>query len=210
MKNWRDWSIARKLGWLLAFNTAVVVLVVAMVFTVGTAFSRFVEAREQVEALAGMVGENVRAALAFDDPQSALRTLQALRAKEEVADAVLTNAKGEVFAQVSFQLADEKDTLETVIEWFSNETVKVSHQIVDGSVTLGRVDLSIRLSAIWVGAGSRLAADDADRRVPGCPGGLAGDPVAPIPERAHSGSGPGVQRGLPRAGFLDSRGQGGR
>ena len=82
--NWRDWSIARKLAWLLAFNTGTVVLVVALVFTVGTAMSRFVEAREQVEALAGMVGENVRAALAFDDPQSALRTLQALEAKEEV------------------------------------------------------------------------------------------------------------------------------
>ncbi len=149
MKNWRNWSIARKLGWLLAFNTAVVVLVVAMVFTVGTAFSRFVEAREQVEALAGMVGENVRAALAFDDPQSALRTLQALRAKEEVADAVLINAKGDIFASASFELADERDTLETVIGWFSKETVKVSHQIMEGPLTLGRVDLSIRLSAIW-------------------------------------------------------------
>ncbi|QCB44682.1 response regulator [Hydrogenophaga sp. PAMC20947] len=150
MKNWRDWSIARKLGWLLAFNTGVVVLVVAMVFTVGTAFSRFVEAREQVSALAGMVGENVRAALAFDDPDSALRTLQALQSKEEVADAVLTNAKGEVFAQVSFQDDEDNDTLESLVRLFSGGKIKVSHQIVDGSVPLGRVDLSIRLSAIWI------------------------------------------------------------
>ncbi len=148
--NWRDWSIARKLGWLLAFNTGIVVLVVALVFTIGTAFSRFVEAREQVEALAGMVGENVRAALAFDDPQSALRTLQALQAKEEVSDAVLIDAKGEVFAQVSFQSGDENETLESVIRLFSDKTVKVSHLISDGPMSLGRVDLSIRLSAIWV------------------------------------------------------------
>ena len=146
---WRDWSIARKLGWLLAFNTGFVVLVVAIVFTVGTAFSRFVEAREQVGALAGMVGENVRAALAFDDPQSALRTLQALQTKEEVADAVLTDARGEVFAQVSFQNDEENDTLESLVRLFSGGRIKVSHEITDGPVTLGKVDLSIRLSAIW-------------------------------------------------------------
>ena len=146
--NWRDWSIARKLAWLLAFNTGTVVLVVALVFTVGTAMSRFTEAREQVEALAGMVGENVRAALAFDDPQSALRTLQALEAKEEVEDAVLFDAEGKVFAKVAFH-PDEDHALDGLIELFVDKKMVVSHVIAEGPLHLGRVDLSIRLSAVW-------------------------------------------------------------
>jgi signal transduction histidine kinase/DNA-binding response OmpR family regulator len=148
---WRDWSIARKLGLLLALSSAVAVLLVATVFSIGTTVGRYTEAQEQVAALAGMVGENSRAALAFNDPESARRTLQALHAKEEVAYAVLLDAHGNEFASVSFPQGDDKRyrALEWLVSRFSPGTFKVSQPILDGSSTMGRVELTVRVSAIW-------------------------------------------------------------
>jgi signal transduction histidine kinase/CheY-like chemotaxis protein len=148
---WRDWSIARKLGLLLALSSAVAVLLVATVFSIGTSIGRYNEAREQVAALAGMVGENTRAALAFNDPESARRTLQALHAKEEVSYAVLTDAQGNEFASAAFPMGDDDQyqALEWLIRYVSPETFKVSQPILDGSASMGRIELTVRLSAIW-------------------------------------------------------------
>jgi signal transduction histidine kinase/DNA-binding response OmpR family regulator len=148
---WRDWSIARKLGLLLAMSSAVAVLLVATVFSIGTGMGRYTEAQEQVEALAGMVGENSRAALAFNDPESARRTLQALHAKEEVAYAVLTDAQGNEFASAAFPRDDDGQyrALEWLIKQVSPATFTVSQPILDGSASMGRIELTVRLSAIW-------------------------------------------------------------
>jgi signal transduction histidine kinase/DNA-binding response OmpR family regulator len=149
---WRDWSIARKLGLLLGLSAAVAVLLVATVFSIGTSLGRYTEAQEQVAALAGMVGENSRAALAFNDPESARRTLLALHAKEEVAYAVLFDAQGREFASAAFPQGDDGryQALEWLVKQFSPDTFKVSQAILDGSSTMGRVELTVRVSAIWV------------------------------------------------------------
>lgn len=149
---WRNWSIARKLGLLLASSTAVAVLLVATVFSIGTGLGRYTEAQEQVAALAGMVGENTRAALIFNDPESARRTLLALHAKEEVASAVLRDAQGAEFASAGFPHDDDGQykVLEWLIKRVSPETFKVSQPVLDGGATIGRVELTVRLSAIWV------------------------------------------------------------
>jgi signal transduction histidine kinase/CheY-like chemotaxis protein len=148
---WRDWSIARKLGLLLALSSAVAVLLVATVFSVGTSIGRYTETQEQVTALAGMVGENSRAALAFNDPESARRTLLALQAKEEVAYAELSDAQGKIFASAAFPREDDGRylALDWLVRQFSPGTFKVSQPILDGTSTMGRVELTVRVSAIW-------------------------------------------------------------
>ena len=148
----RDLPIAKKLGLLLGFNTMVAVLVIASVFTIGTAFGRYTEVEEQVAALAGMVGENTRAALAFNDPESARRTLLALHAKEEVSDATLTDANGALFAAASFPLADDKthEVLTRLLAMVSSETFTVSQPIMDGDQLMGQVALTVRMSSMWV------------------------------------------------------------
>ena len=147
----RDLPIAKKLGVLLGFNTMVAVLVIATVFTIGTAFGRYTEVEEQVASLAGMVGENTRAALAFNDPESARRTLLALHTKEEVSDATLTDASGALFAAASFPLAEDKkhEMFTRLLEQFSNGTFTVTQPIMDGDQMMGQIALTVRMSAMW-------------------------------------------------------------
>ncbi|AOW14197.1 hypothetical protein LPB72_06235 [Hydrogenophaga crassostreae] len=149
--SFKNLPIARKLGLLLAFNTMIAVLVIASVFTIGTAFGRYTELEEQVASLAGMVGENTRAALAFNDPESARRTLLALHNKEEVAGAKLTDAQGVLFASATFPLAEdgEHQTLQFLLKLVSRESFTVSQPIQEGDQAIGHIELTVRMSAMW-------------------------------------------------------------
>jgi signal transduction histidine kinase/DNA-binding response OmpR family regulator len=149
--NFNNLPIAKKLGFLLGFNTMVAVLVIASVFTIGTAFGRYTEVEEQVASLAGMVGENTRAALAFNDPESARRTLLALYNKEEVSGARLTDANGALFATASFPRAEdgEHQAMMFFLKLVSRDSFTVSQPILDGDQEMGRIELTVRMSAMW-------------------------------------------------------------
>jgi signal transduction histidine kinase/CheY-like chemotaxis protein len=149
--NFNNLPIAKKLGLLLAFNATIAVLVIASVFTIGTAFGRYTEIEEQVASLAGMVGENTRAALAFNDPESARRTLLALHNKEEVAAAKLSDAEGQVFATATFPLEedDEHPVLEFLINLVAGESFTVSQPILEGEQPIGHIELTVRMSSMW-------------------------------------------------------------
>ena len=60
----RDVWLGAKLGLLLAFNTTIAVVAIALVFSLGTAISRHQDARSQLLALSEVMGETSRAALA--------------------------------------------------------------------------------------------------------------------------------------------------
>jgi Flp pilus assembly pilin Flp len=87
--SWRDLSIVRKLGLLLVLNTVLAVVMIAGVFTLGTAIARYQERSVQLLSLAQVVGENSRAALAFNDAEGARMTLLALRMQQDVVMAQL-------------------------------------------------------------------------------------------------------------------------
>lgn len=148
---WRDLSIVRKLGLLLAFNTLLAVLAIALVFSIGSAFSRYHDTRAQLLALAAVVGENSRAALAFDDPESAGVTLSALAAKEEIDTVRLLDAQGGLFAQVQFPRRDHSGgLLERLVLTMLPTTLEVNHTMTDGGQTVGRIELSAHLLHIWL------------------------------------------------------------
>ena len=149
--NFNNLPIARKLGLLLGFNTMVAVMVIASVFTIGTALGRYAEVQEQVSALAGMVGENTRAALAFNDPESARRTLLALHSKEEVMDAKLTDANGSVFATASFPHEEDAShpVMTRLLQLISTDAFTVAQPVLDNGVQIGQIELTVRMSAVW-------------------------------------------------------------
>ena len=151
MMTWRDLSIVRKLGLLLAFNTLVAVLAIALVFTIGSAYSRYHDTQAQLLALAAVVGENSRAALAFDDPESARLTLSALSAKKEIDTVRLLDAQGALFAQVQFPRPDHGGgLLERLVLAVLPATLAVHQVMTDGGQTVGRIELSAHLLPIWL------------------------------------------------------------
>lgn len=150
--NWRDLPIVRKLGLLLAFNTVLAVFAIAAVFTVGTAISRYQEMREQLGALAQMVGESSRAALAFNDRDSARGLLQALAVKEEIDRVELVDASGTGFVLVNFPRDhdDHHSPLGELVELLFASGMQVSFDIVDDGQALGRVVMQAHLLHMWV------------------------------------------------------------
>ena len=149
----RDLPIARKLGLLLAFNTALAVLSIALVFSVGTAISRYQDARSQLTALSEVMGETSRAALAFNDKDGAREVLEALRARLEISQATLTDRRGTVFVDLVFDKGhDHFDTLmEHMVYSLFPSSMVVSHTIVDEGIKIGRIELEAHLHHIWLG-----------------------------------------------------------
>lgn len=152
--NWRDLSIVSKLGLLLAFNTLAAVLLIAIVFGVSNAVSRYHDTEDQLRVLAQVTGENSRAALAFGDRESATQTLAALRATEEVDHVRLYTATGHLFAQADFSgRADDHHGLgfmQQLISRLFPEHLDVDHTILEDGQRAGRIELRAHLLHIWV------------------------------------------------------------
>lgn len=152
---WRDVSIVRKLGMLLALNTVLAVTAIAAVFTIGTAVSRYQEMQEQLHALAQVVGESSRAALAFNDPGSARQLLQALEVKEEIDQVRLIDALGQTFVSMDFTRSrkdhhSNHSNLAQVIYAVFPSMIKVSFEMVEEGQSLGRVDMEAHLLHMWI------------------------------------------------------------
>ncbi len=149
----RDLPIARKLGLLLAFNTTIAVVAIALVFSLGTAISRHQDARSQLLALSEVMGETSRAALAFNDQEGARVVLEALRARLEISRATLTDRRGAVFMDLEFNAEhDHMGALgERLVYSLFPSTMVVSHTIVDEGVAIGRIELESHLYHIWLG-----------------------------------------------------------
>jgi len=148
---WRNVSIVRKLGLVLAFNTVLAVLVTAMVFSVGSAYLRYNDTRGQLLALAAVVGENSRAAIAFNDPQSARQTLTALAAKQEIDTVQLRDAQGELFARVQFPRLKQGDgPIERMVLAVLPAKLVVSYAVTEGEQILGKLEVSAHLLNIWL------------------------------------------------------------
>jgi signal transduction histidine kinase/DNA-binding response OmpR family regulator len=147
-----DLPIVRKLGLLLAFNTALAVVAIALVFSIGTALSRYQGAKEQINAMADVIGENSRAALAFNDPEGARTVLNALRGKMAIQSATLLDANGQVFVDIAF--AHDEPESPSPVERFAHlifpDTLETNHTIVDGGNTVGHLRLQAHLSKIWM------------------------------------------------------------
>ncbi len=149
----RDLPIARKLGLLLALNTTLAVVAIALVFSVGTAITRYQDARSQLIALSEVMGETSRAALAFNDQDGARVVLEALRARLDITRATLTDRRGAAFVGMEFDSGHEHDgsLMERLVYGLFPSEMVVSHTIVDEGEVIGRIELEIHLHHIWLG-----------------------------------------------------------
>ncbi|MCU0925573.1 MAG: ATP-binding protein [Hydrogenophaga sp.] len=150
--NWRDLSIVHKLGLMLALNTLAAVVLIALVFSVGSAIQRYHETEEQLRVLAQVVGDNSRAALAFGDRASASSTLAALRSAEAIDHVHLLDGKGSLFASADFTNDDshEGSVEERLIYSLFPASLSVSYVITEEGQPVGRVELTAHLLHIWL------------------------------------------------------------
>uniref|UniRef100_A0A7C5ELZ4 Sensory/regulatory protein RpfC n=1 Tax=Desulfobacca acetoxidans TaxID=60893 RepID=A0A7C5ELZ4_9BACT len=91
-------SIKRRLTVLMMLISFIAITLVSLTIVL---YQRAWQTREMVRRfsdLAGVVGLNSTAALAFHDPQAATATLKALAGEEELISATLYNKEGQVFA----------------------------------------------------------------------------------------------------------------
>jgi signal transduction histidine kinase len=149
---WRDLSIVNKLGLLLAMNTLVAVLLIALVFGVGSAITRYHDIEAKLQALAQVVGENSRAALAFGDRESAQATLAALRSTEEIDHVRLLDARGVLFASADFKWEDSHhgSLEELLIYSVFPSSLSTSYVLTEDGQMVGRVELTAHLLHIWL------------------------------------------------------------
>ena len=147
--SWRDLSIVHKLGLLLVLNTVLAVLMIAGVFTVGTAIARYQERGVQLLALAQVVGENSRAALAFNDAEGARQTLLALRMQEDVVTAQLYSADGKPFARADFGGRIESPWLFQLATVLLPQQVQAAYTLLDNGQAIGRIEVQAHLGQLW-------------------------------------------------------------
>ena len=90
-------SIRRKLTSLVMLTCGVVLLSTTVVFTVKEAVSLIGEQNRNLTSLADILSKNVTSALIFNDPQSALETMNSLSVKTDILAAYILNNDGTIF-----------------------------------------------------------------------------------------------------------------
>jgi signal transduction histidine kinase/DNA-binding response OmpR family regulator/HPt (histidine-containing phosphotransfer) domain-containing protein len=99
MLNFERSSLNTKLTIISLLSTGTALLFVFVAFAVTSMLNHRQDEGMQLSSFAGVVGTNSVDALLFNDRTLAQNTLAALRAKEEIAGAVLYDRKGQLFAR---------------------------------------------------------------------------------------------------------------
>jgi two-component system sensor histidine kinase/response regulator len=106
----RNFSIRRKLMSIILMTTGIVLLVTSMGFVVNEAIMFRKGAREELAALADILGNNTSAAVAFNDQRAASETLAGLKAKPHILSAYIINNDGTLLAKY-LHVGTDKDRL---------------------------------------------------------------------------------------------------
>jgi two-component system sensor histidine kinase/response regulator len=99
MLNFERSSLNKKLTIISFLSTGTALLFVFVAFTVTSVLNHRKDEGMQLSSFAGVVGTNSVDALMFNDRTQAQNTLSALKAKDEIATAVLFDRNGKLFAQ---------------------------------------------------------------------------------------------------------------
>jgi diguanylate cyclase len=103
-------SIRRKLMALIMATCGVILLATTVVFVIKETSALISEQRKNLASLADILGKNVSAALTFNDPQSALDTMNSLSVKSDILAAYVLKADTTVFSRY-LAPGVKKDTL---------------------------------------------------------------------------------------------------
>ena len=97
MRKIADLSIKNKLVTIIMLTSAIVLLIASTSYIVNDLMTIRSNVVEKLSAIAEVIGSNSTAALAFEDQETAVEILGALRAEPNVAAAYLYNREGKVF-----------------------------------------------------------------------------------------------------------------
>lgn len=156
----RDLSIVRKLTLILGLNATLAVVMITLVFTIGETVNGYKEMRDQLHTFTAVIGENSRAALHFNDPESARATLAALRAHPHIAAARLFDAQGRLMAEYT-PAADRTSQQASLSYRFVAASLpnrlQFNHPIDEtADRALGHLEMEANLTPFWLGLAHRV------------------------------------------------------
>jgi signal transduction histidine kinase/DNA-binding response OmpR family regulator len=138
----RDHSISWKLTWMNMLVSGVALLTACTAFIGYDVITFRTSVMRNLSIRAQFIGSNCASALLFNDPESAQKTLSALKADPHVLFAAIYTSAGQPFAAYSFRPANRITALpsipadQTETHWFANDEVDLAQTIVfDGKLT---------------------------------------------------------------------------
>jgi signal transduction histidine kinase/CheY-like chemotaxis protein len=146
-----DLPVARKLALLVAANTLVALVLITLVFATGAAIKAYHDTEEQLNTLAGVIGENSRAALAFGDESAATATLAALQAEPRIAAARLVTPQGTVLARYLPPKAQLPQVHDAAILFLPLPTrISLAHTVLDQGQPAGYLEIDADITHVWL------------------------------------------------------------
>ncbi len=155
MTPFRDLPLKRKLATIIMVSTGTVLLVSYLMFAVNELVKGQSNTRVQLGGYAEIVGSNSAAAIAFNDRDAAQTTLQALRARPEIAAAWIRLPDGVTFAfyrsSASGAIAEPappEDSKAGILGYFRRELV-LHRPIMLDSEQIGTIVMRADLGDTW-------------------------------------------------------------
>jgi signal transduction histidine kinase len=146
MPSYRDYSIPRKLTWMNMMVSGVALGLACVAFMAYDLLSVREAMVHNLSIQAQIIGANSASALLFNDPQSAEKTLAALRSAPNITDAAIARRDGQPFAaygrdNVRQSLPGKFRTpfSRERILWIRNRRIEVASPIVFEGKTIGTV-----------------------------------------------------------------------
>jgi uncharacterized membrane protein affecting hemolysin expression len=136
-KWFQDLPIRRKMAVLLVATGAIVVALSSTALWIFKSIDLRESAVAELSTLAETMGSNTTAALTFQDRRAAEETLAALRADEEILQAVVFTKDGSLFARYARRGVSPSSELRPVGHSFEGDTLLLVHPIILDNETIG-------------------------------------------------------------------------
>lgn len=144
MRAFHNLSIQRKLTLIIMLTSSVALLLAAAVYGIYDLLKLRRSMAQDLAVLGEIIGSNSRAALVFNDPNSAEETLAAMAAEGHVVAAILYTKDGKVFAQYLRSDSREHFTPPPVQQWrtaFENDYLFLFRPIMHEDEEIGTIYL---------------------------------------------------------------------
>lgn len=155
LPNLSDWSLRKKLVFLIMLGSAVSLLVSFSVLFGGSLRSSHKESLQQLSSLSDILSENAQAALIFEDRNEAKRLLEALNEHREIDSAWLLDTGGNALAVWNRQglssaiPADYKVDAKQIRAQFWSRSADLYRPVLRDNERIGYLLLQADLSSRW-------------------------------------------------------------
>ena len=137
-------GIRQQVSVIAAGIAGVVVALVLVAQLVMTLQNDLANILRQGQTLAKVIGDNVSAALAFQDPSTALETLQALERSPLILEATIVDAQGELFAQYhKAQPQSGTELSSDAVDWGGARMESIEQSIDLAGTQIGAILLTV-------------------------------------------------------------------